>query len=160
MPPTPPPFSGDFFIQSSHDPRTSGIARVVPRSDSASRFQFIAMYFGDMGCASRTHQPPGSRRASISAAHPADGIRAFTSLTSESVSLFPRSCVNARYRTDGWSGSSSQSRTLSRGTLIDTDSAAKNLALDRRWVRPDARLVALRTGIDPSNNVASGIIGL
>src|SRR6267378_3267897 len=118
MPPTPPPFKGDFFIQSSHDARTSGIARVAPRSESASRFQFIARYFGDMGCASLTHQPPGSRRLSISAAHPTNGIRAFASRTSESVSLLPRSWVNARYRTDGWSGSSSQSRTLSRGTAL------------------------------------------
>src|SRR5207249_11638849 len=101
MPPTPPPFSGDFFIQTSHDARTSGIAQVAPRSERASRFQFIATYFGDMGCASRTHQPPASRRARISAAHPAEGIRAFASRTSESVSLFPRSWVNARYRTEG-----------------------------------------------------------
>src|SRR5437773_9417122 len=101
MPPTPPPFNGDFFIHSSHDARTSGIDRVAPRSESASRFQFIATYFGDIGCASRTHQPPGSLRARISAAHPADRIWAFASRTSESLSLLPRRRVNARYRTDG-----------------------------------------------------------
>jgi hypothetical protein len=44
--PTPPPFSGDRSIQSSQEARTAGISRVAPRSDKASRFQFVERYFG------------------------------------------------------------------------------------------------------------------
>src|SRR2546421_3625130 len=121
MPPTPPPFSGDFSIQSSQDARTSGVARVAPRSESASRFQFIATYFGDMGCASRTHQPAGLRRAGVSAAHPALTAGAVASLSTAGVFLFPGQAVHKRLSANGCLRSSNQSMVFSP----DQDSSDK-----------------------------------
>ncbi len=46
LPPTPPPFIANLFIQSSHETRTDGSSRVSPRSESTSIRQFVAVYFG------------------------------------------------------------------------------------------------------------------
>jgi len=74
--------------------------------------QFAERYFGRYRLSPLTHHPAGSRFARISSAHPFLVIMSFAATTSGSSSGLLSNWVRARYRTDGWSSSRSQSNAF------------------------------------------------